>query len=1516
MAGSNVVISVKAEYEGFKKSLQEATKVYESEVQKMANLTKELANQKEKLNNSKANVQAENDSLKILKEQLKVKSAESSLDKQQIDNIKQQIIAQQSLVNEKKRELAEAQKIYDQTRASKAEQQATINSQKVLMRGLTQETNQAYKAVQGFNKAVPLDKDTNKEYFNNFIRHIRQIETATVGLYMFKKAIEETVGAGFKLNAELETSSLGMAVLIANKIADVQQDGKRLDASEKLRLGQQMSLGVMQDIRKASLDTTASIDTLAKMYRNTIGNALVQGQSWGKNWQEINSNVVFFIKNMATLGTSMGMAEDKLMQEVRSFSQGDVTADSDLAILLFGSPAKANKKLKELQSRAGAMADYIRTAFAVIAQSSEVDTTQKRLALLHKTIQDIQMSSADMYKAPVDTLIGTFTQYLQNNKGDIVNAFHELNTAMMETLDIFMKIGEGVAPVAKGLFEATNMTREFMVALADTSIGKFLLEIGGAGLAINTLVKSFTVLSASTIGLSALSSLRYEMVLLSRFASISGSAIDVLSASIYRLNLAIKANPLMWAITGASVVVGAMSFFSDAGKDVDSLTEKIKKAEDEQKKYNSLTGVQKERYDIKKLESEIADLHEKQKNATWAQNQALEDQLKLRNDNLEKLKESNRITSQTQINQSEINRASTLAPLFKVYQDAKNKGQTSIQTQIGEQISKAGYGSLLTGSNVEITLANYIKERAGVIDKLNTNTTFQSPDAQAKKESEIRDALSQQLKEALSASEQAVMKKYGETNDPVEIAKRTLEIENKKLDILKEYSTKENGILKLQDDINKSGTQIIADNTKLLTERYNETEKLAILNEEFDKAQQVVQEAREKGLISEVQLKEQLKKIEDDRYKKAKESRDLVDLNAQINDPLYRLRQNIKVLSGAGIAEATTGLAGESDLQKAQNILKAKQDRINMYSQIGVYVSGKIVDGIKSGDWNSVGTAIVGEIGTALMASGDPYAMVAGALIEGISAWVEADKKAKDDLAKALLSHNETYNQLKVSITNVNEVEKARLDLTTAQNKVSDKSVLSLRDWLNTNKDFSKMTADQITAWDELGKQLGDVQKAVEALNTANQDYIQQQLSFENQIKTQTKSSVQTFKDLAISLKSLAITGQDTINSINKLSMSEADQMAYNVKKYNEAKAKFKSLFDSSGKLIAGKESDLTNAYNDINSIATTLGESLNTMGDTGKLKSLTSDLQGMQDILSANSNDLIETINTNFADTITALQTGNIVQALNDIKGDTSSEGIKNALATANLTDIQKNLIYGKLKTSGLASTSSEADTLITSVENLLSTHGKESISTMSISELSQAKSALQALGLYTPDLQSAMNYQAQAIHDSKVQQAQANYDSGVNNAKSMYSNINVLDSVLAMFGASGNINAYNAQLATNTQLLATLNASKSEQVPKFYTGGFTPNAGTYTPTGIVHGGEYVASQQQVQQLPFIFQALNSMLGGNMPTVAINGSVPSDDRTLGLLETLNKNISDMLYYAKQNYVLTTGGAGIQVKAV
>lgn len=273
---------------------------------------------------------------------------------------------------------------------------------------------------------------------NSTIRYLRWAGTIAGVLYAADRAWRVTLGTGIQVNKMMEDNTSGIAALLSANTQMVLSNGKVVDSYEKFTIGQRVASKTIEELRKASVKTYATFPQLVQLFQQSIGHTLGMGDAFGKTTDDIIANTIRLTQRISNIAGSIGMEMTKAQEEIRSLLSGNVSTDSLIAVLLFGSPTKANEAIREAKKRGENgvkdMLDGMLKSFDVLA---DVDSYTRSVLTLTDAWQNF-------WKTASKPLAVTLTEVFKDMGGllDKATAVMERRTAAEEKRGEFSLIKE------------------------------------------------------------------------------------------------------------------------------------------------------------------------------------------------------------------------------------------------------------------------------------------------------------------------------------------------------------------------------------------------------------------------------------------------------------------------------------------------------------------------------------------------------------------------------------------------------------------------------------------------------------------------------------------------------------------------------------------------------------------------------------------------------------------------------------------------------------------------------------------------------------------------------------------------------------------------------------------------------------------------------------------------------------------------------------------------------------------
>ena len=413
--------------------------------------------------------------------------------------------------------------------------------------GLEELQKDVKKATKQFNTVDRSVKKQTKSFGDlraSTVRTIRQLETLYVAYMSITTIMNTVVVKGIELNKMYEDQAIGIAALTSSKTKMYDANSKELDGYTQFLAAQQMTTAVMDDIKRASLDTPASFQQMLGFYQQAIGHTITANKTFGKSLEEVNKNTILFTQRMSAMGSAVGMEMPKINEEIRSLLSGNASTDSLLASMLFGSPSEANKVIKEAKTRAGGLSEVVLGALEPFKHVEGVMTYSKAMAQLNASLDDLRKSATG----------GLFE--------DIKNSAIALKEYIYDNMDRLTTELEGAYGVIRGqVAEIGDMWVNSQGTI--DSIGDSFYGVSST--LSNILLDTISVSGTFDDWNDSLSQSEKWMILLDKGTTYFHIGVNSLLVVVYELEKALNAIKNIWVGIYDSITTGS----TQAGKDAE-----------------------------------------------------------------------------------------------------------------------------------------------------------------------------------------------------------------------------------------------------------------------------------------------------------------------------------------------------------------------------------------------------------------------------------------------------------------------------------------------------------------------------------------------------------------------------------------------------------------------------------------------------------------------------------------------------------------------------------------------------------------------------------------------------------------------------------------------------------------------------------------------------------------------------------------------------------------------------------
>jgi len=332
-------------------------------------------------------------------------------------------------LNTQKKEAIEGEKwhrqTYVNTKATNAYEDAKDKLDDQLKRNIISQSQYNIalsKEKSNLNKATLASDNhakSTESLANQTIRYMRWMGTLAGAYYAVSASMRVTVGLGIEVNKMMEDNTFGIAALTSANTRMIDSMGTLLTPVDKFIIGQKMAKETMAQLRVESLKTPATFGQLTEIYQQATGQTLAMGDAFGTAVKSINKNTVELSQRFSNIAGAIGQPMDRVKEEIRSALTGNVSTDSIISTMIFGSPTEANKAIKEAKKRTNGLKELFDLKFKPFDILGETRSYQKGFLAMQNAWE---MSMADMVEKS-----GMFA--------DITDAFYEISQSLAENSD-------------------------------------------------------------------------------------------------------------------------------------------------------------------------------------------------------------------------------------------------------------------------------------------------------------------------------------------------------------------------------------------------------------------------------------------------------------------------------------------------------------------------------------------------------------------------------------------------------------------------------------------------------------------------------------------------------------------------------------------------------------------------------------------------------------------------------------------------------------------------------------------------------------------------------------------------------------------------------------------------------------------------------------------------------------------------------------------------------------------------
>lgn len=182
-----------------------------------------------------------------------------------------------------------------------------------------QEAISSIDGIEKVSKTASKEIDNTSSSLDRMASSVKTLIASFIGY----SAISSVVKSGIELTGQFEQMKIGIASLISVNSQNITSMGKHIDASQKFAMAQKDSAEAIQLLRKANLETPATLTQLTQGFQSALGPAMALGFSI--------KETVRYSTLMTQAAAAMGVPMDQLAQEMRSILDGNIDNNSIVA---------------------------------------------------------------------------------------------------------------------------------------------------------------------------------------------------------------------------------------------------------------------------------------------------------------------------------------------------------------------------------------------------------------------------------------------------------------------------------------------------------------------------------------------------------------------------------------------------------------------------------------------------------------------------------------------------------------------------------------------------------------------------------------------------------------------------------------------------------------------------------------------------------------------------------------------------------------------------------------------------------------------------------------------------------------------------------------------------------------------------------------------------------------------------------------------------------------------------------
>ncbi|MDX4069118.1 hypothetical protein [Aliarcobacter skirrowii] len=331
------------------------------------------------------------------------------------------------------------------------------------------------------NEVKKLGKAFNESdsYANTFLNRIEKIAGAYIGFQTLNNTLGNIIRTGIEFNSQLETMKIGIGSLISVNSSNVTSTGKTISALEKYNMSINKATEVIDMLKIANKETSATLEELVIGFQATVAPALSAGLSI--------KETIEYTKLMTQAAGAMGIPMNQLSQELKSIVAGTIDLNSAIASNL----GITNEEIR-LAKEKGQLFIFLESKLKDFALAGQ--DVQNSLVGIKSELEDNYNEFAAQFMKPA---LDNYTNIL-SSLNDTLKYLNDNNYTIKTLADEFMKltlaVGSGVVA-----YKSMNLTMDLFSKTS--TISRLTTARLTASLIVQTAITKTTTLATQTLNI-------------------------------------------------------------------------------------------------------------------------------------------------------------------------------------------------------------------------------------------------------------------------------------------------------------------------------------------------------------------------------------------------------------------------------------------------------------------------------------------------------------------------------------------------------------------------------------------------------------------------------------------------------------------------------------------------------------------------------------------------------------------------------------------------------------------------------------------------------------------------------------------------------------------------------------------------------------------------------------------------------------------------------------------------------